>query len=154
MTIWFIWHEGNHLCVTTFMASPIKVFHFLNLPHFRSHWSPTPLLRHAHLYLGMRKSNLQSSSNQSGPQLRSEPALELHSRATSSVGITSPFQRSQHRKQFRRKADKKKIFRVFLPMNGRLKTFLESSQPGPGLSHSTKRQFPQYEAPSLKDNFR
>ena len=38
---------------------------------------------------------------------RSEPALELHSRAASSVGITSPFQRSQHRKQFRRKADKK-----------------------------------------------
>ena len=40
-------------------------------------------------------------------QPRSVPALELHSRAASSVGITSPFQRSQHRKQFRRKADKK-----------------------------------------------
>ena len=38
---------------------------------------------------------------------RSEPTLELHSRAASSVGITSPFQRSQHRKQFQRKADKK-----------------------------------------------
>ena len=36
---------------------------------------------------------------------RSEPALELHSKATSSVGITSPFQRSQHRKQFKTKAD-------------------------------------------------
>ena len=35
---------------------------------------------------------------------RSEPALELHSRAMSSVGLTSPFQRSQHRKQFWRKA--------------------------------------------------
>ena len=40
---------------------------------------------------------------------RSEPALELNSRAASSVGITSPFQQSQHREQFRRKADKKKI---------------------------------------------
>ena len=39
---------------------------------------------------------------------RSEPALELHSRAASSVGFTSLFQRSQHRKQFRRKADNKK----------------------------------------------
>ena len=39
---------------------------------------------------------------------RSEPTLELHSRAASSVGVTSPFQRSQHRKQFRRRADKKK----------------------------------------------
>ena len=38
---------------------------------------------------------------------RSEPTLELNSRAASSVGIMSPFQRSQHRKQFRRKADKK-----------------------------------------------
>ena len=38
----------------------------------------------------------------------SKPALELHSRAASSVGITSPFQRSQHRKQFPRKADNKK----------------------------------------------
>ena len=36
---------------------------------------------------------------------RSEPTLKLHSRATSSEGITSP---SQHRKQFLRKADKKK----------------------------------------------
>ena len=38
---------------------------------------------------------------------RSELALELHSRAASSVGGTSPFPRSQHRKQFWRKADKK-----------------------------------------------
>ena len=37
----------------------------------------------------------------------SEPALEPHSRAASSVGVTSPFQRSQHRKQFQRKVDKK-----------------------------------------------
>ena len=35
-------------------------------------------------------------------QPRSEPALELHSRAASSVGITSLLQRSQHKKQFRR----------------------------------------------------
>ena len=42
-------------------------------------------------------------------RLRSAPALELHSTAESSVGITSPFQRSRHRKQFRRKADKKKL---------------------------------------------
>ena len=33
--------------------------------------------------------------------------LELHSRAEPSVGVMSPFQRSQHRKQFWRKADKK-----------------------------------------------
>ena len=33
------------------------------------------------------------------------PTLELHSRAASSVGITSPLQRSQHRKQFLRKAE-------------------------------------------------
>ena len=37
----------------------------------------------------------------------SEPALDLHSRATSSVGVTSPFQQSQHRKKFRKRADKK-----------------------------------------------
>ena len=34
---------------------------------------------------------LQTNPN---TQPRSEPALELHSRAASSVGITSPFQRS------------------------------------------------------------
>ena len=34
-----------------------------------------------------------------------ELALELHSRAASSVGVTSPFQWSQHRTQFWRKAD-------------------------------------------------
>ena len=38
---------------------------------------------------------------------RSVPALELHSRAASRVGVTSPFQQSQHREQFRRKANKK-----------------------------------------------
>ena len=38
----------------------------------------------------------------------SVPALQLHSRAASSVGVTLPFQQSQHRKQFRRKADNKK----------------------------------------------
>ena len=38
---------------------------------------------------------------------RSAPTLKIHSRAASSVGVTSPFQRSQHMKQFRRKADKK-----------------------------------------------
>ena len=36
---------------------------------------------------------------------RSAPTLELHSRAASSVGITSPLQRSRHRKQFQRKAN-------------------------------------------------
>ena len=36
-----------------------------------------------------------------------EPALELQSRATSSVGVMSSFQQSRHKKQFRRKADKK-----------------------------------------------
>ena len=41
-------------------------------------------------------------------QPRSELTLELHSRATSSVGVMSAFQRSQHRKQFWRKADNKK----------------------------------------------
>ena len=40
-------------------------------------------------------------------QPRSEPALELHSKAASNVDITSPLQWSQHRKQFmRRKAEK------------------------------------------------
>ena len=42
-------------------------------------------------------------------QPRSEPALELQSRAASKVGDTSPFQWSQYRKQFLRKADHKKI---------------------------------------------
>ena len=39
---------------------------------------------------------------------RSEPAPELHSRAASSIGIKSPFQQSQHRKQFWRRVDHKK----------------------------------------------
>ena len=45
---------------------------------------------------------LQYIAPQTNPdsQQRSKPALELHSRATSSLGITSPFQQSQHRKQF------------------------------------------------------
>ena len=38
-------------------------------------------------------------------QPRTEPALELHSRAASSVGVTSPFQQSEHRKQFWRRVD-------------------------------------------------
>ena len=41
---------------------------------------------------------------------RSEPALELHRRAVSSVGITSQFQQSQNRKQFRKRADHKKLW--------------------------------------------
>ena len=48
---------------------------------------------------------------------RSEPALGLHSRAASSVGVTSLFQRSQHRKPFRRRADhKKQTFSYFIKM--------------------------------------
>ena len=46
--------------------------------------------------------------NQSDVRPKSEPALELHSRAASSVGVTSLFQQSQHRKQFQRKADNSK----------------------------------------------
>ena len=46
-------------------------------------------------------------------QPRSVPALELHSRAASSVGVMTPFQRSQHRKQFRRKADKKNRLTIY-----------------------------------------
>ena len=46
------------------------------------------------------------TNQDSGP--KSVPTLELHSWAASSVGITSPFQRSQHRKQFQRKVDNKK----------------------------------------------
>ena len=42
---------------------------------------------------------------------RSDPTLELHSKAASSVGITSTFQRSKHKKQFWRKADKKNMYR-------------------------------------------
>ena len=39
------------------------------------------------LYLGMRKPNWQSSSNLYNIQHRSEPTLELYSRAMSSVGV-------------------------------------------------------------------
>ena len=39
---------------------------------------------------------------------RSAPTLELHSRTVSNVSVTSPFQRSQHRKQFWRKVNHKK----------------------------------------------
>ena len=42
-------------------------------------------------------------------QPRSEPPIELHNRAASSVSITSPFQQSQNRKQFWKKADNKKV---------------------------------------------
>ena len=55
----------------------------------------------------MRKIEAPQTNPDSRP--RSVPALELHSRAASSVGITSPFQQSQQRKQFRRKADNEKI---------------------------------------------
>ena len=41
-------------------------------------------------------------------QRRTAPTLELLSRAVSSVGVTSPIQRSQHRKQFWRRVDHKK----------------------------------------------
>ena len=43
---------------------------------------------------------------------RSEPAQELHSRAVSSVGGTSPFPWSQQREQFWRRADKKTLSRT------------------------------------------
>ena len=54
---------------------------------------------------------LNKKAPQTNPdsQYRSAPALELHSRAASSVSVMSPFQQFQHRKQFRRKADQKKI---------------------------------------------
>ena len=40
-----------------------------------------------------------------------KPTLELHSRAASSVDVMSLLHQSQHRKQFRRKADNlKKVF--------------------------------------------
>ena len=48
--------------------------------------SPSPQ-RSIELYLGMGKPNRQSSSNLSEVQPRSEPTLELHSRAVSSVGV-------------------------------------------------------------------
>ena len=38
----------------------------------------------------------------------SEPTLELHSRAATSVGGTSPLRLSQHMKKFQMKADDKK----------------------------------------------
>ena len=44
---------------------------------------------------------------------RSALTLELLSRAASSVGVTSPFQRSQHRKQFWRRVDHKKVLTWF-----------------------------------------
>ena len=65
------------------------------------------LQRSIELYLGMRK--IQSTKLRKPIWThwpRSEPALELHSRAVSSVGITSSLQQSQHRKQFQRKTDK------------------------------------------------
>ena len=43
---------------------------------------------------------------------RSVPALELLSRAASSVGVIEPFQRSQHREQSRRRADRKKNVKI------------------------------------------
>ena len=41
-------------------------------------------------------------------QPRSEPALKLHSRAASSVGITSPFQQSQHKRKLLQKINQKR----------------------------------------------
>ena len=55
----------------------------------------------------MRKPKAPQTNLDTRP--RSQPTLELHSMATSSVGIMSPFQWSQYKKQFRRKADKKII---------------------------------------------
>ena len=51
--------------------------------------------------------NIYGPQTDPDSQPRLVPAQELHSRAGSRVGITSLFQRSQHRKQCRRKADKK-----------------------------------------------
>ena len=50
----------------------------------------------------------KASQTNPDSQPRSESTLEIYSRAASSVGITSPFQWSQHRKQFSRKAAHKK----------------------------------------------
>ena len=51
---------------------------------------------------------LYSSSTNLDSSPRSEPALELNSRAASIVGCMSPFPWSQHRKQFWRRADNSK----------------------------------------------
>ena len=59
------------------------------------------------LYMRMHTQVNRAPQTNLATQPRSEPALELHSRAASSVGVKSPFQQSHHRKQFRRKADKK-----------------------------------------------
>ena len=50
-------------------------------------------------------------------QPKSEPALELLSRALSSVGVIVPFQQSQHREQSWRRADRKKKHYVTLNEN-------------------------------------
>ena len=68
------------------------------------------------LYWGMRKPNWHSSSNQSRLTTQIRTCLRLHSRAASSVGVTSPFQRSQHRKQFWRRADHKKTKNILLKL--------------------------------------
>ena len=49
---------------------------------------------------GLRVYKVPKTNPDSQP--RSEPVLELHCRAASSVGVMSPFQRSQNRKQFKK----------------------------------------------------
>ena len=76
-----------------------SVFHSVNYAFPQRTVDQTPLVENLCL----------DKSPQTNPdsQPRSAPALELLSSAESSVGVTSPFQRSQHREQYRRKADKK-----------------------------------------------
>ena len=65
--------------------------------------------------LGKRKPNWQSSSTNQDSSPRSEPAIELNSRA--SVSGTSPFPWSQHKKQFQRRKDKKNLYKRIIYLN-------------------------------------
>ena len=53
-------------------------------------------------------------------QRRTAPTLELLSSAVSSVDVTSPIQRSQHRKQFWRRVDHKKTCSIKLKNKNRM----------------------------------
>ena len=57
-------------------------------------------------------SNSENGTQNPDSRPRSEPVLELHSRAASSVAVMSLFQWSRHTKQSRRKVDIKKAMCV------------------------------------------
>ena len=56
-------------------------------------------------------------------QFKSEPALELHSGAASSVGVISPFQRSRQRKHLRSGGRQKFLFLDLISMKTKFTRF-------------------------------